>query len=185
MQRRDISRRSPAYRTGSPIPRTGTDLGRSGRSARGEAGGGGGGLVSVAGRRTSPLANLVGLHGPSGFSRRPGGGDPPRGPVGSDGGRFCPIVCAVYARKFERRAQMRWSAGCVWWCVNPSRKLRRFESLADQLADRRSPSGSAVRRESARSMRANSRSTRIEVRLPGFLEPPFECPLGRACALER
>jgi hypothetical protein len=84
--------------------------------------------------------------------------------------RLHSTVRAVYAREFEERAQMRWSARCEWWPVNPSRKASKVESLAD----RRSPiaqrfGGRARALQEGQLKLDKDRSEAPE----GFLEPPF------------
>src|SRR5450759_5137327 len=51
-------------------------------------------------------------------------------PIGVSGcGRLSPAVCGECARKLLWERRFRWSARCRPWSVNPSRKLRRFESF--------------------------------------------------------
>jgi hypothetical protein len=43
--------------------------------------------------------------------------------------RLSPAVCGKYARKLCGERHCRWPQACRRWTVNPSRKLRRFESF--------------------------------------------------------
>src|ERR1039458_3759101 len=50
-------------------------------------------------------------------------------PAGYGCRRLTSVVCREYARKFVGDRHRRWSRACGRWSVNPSRKLRRFESF--------------------------------------------------------
>ena len=60
-------------------------------------------------------------------SRPPGGAG--RRPEVSGWHRLATAVCGEYVRKLLRARRLRWSQPCNQWTVNPSRKLRRFESF--------------------------------------------------------
>ena len=71
-------------------------------------------------------------------------------PEGFGWHRLTSDICGEYARKLLRVRRFRWSRPCRPWTVNPSRKLRRFESFTCHRVRERAPDQRKRRSEALR-----------------------------------